>query len=438
MLSWEKLLCDYRVGHNGDAHGPSPAEKFRSPFESDWDRILYSSAFRRLARKTQVHPHAVHDHVHNRLTHSLEVASVGRTFARLLGKLLVEQGQLPPNRCVEDLVWIMQSACLGHDIGNPPFGHAGEHAIREWSTNNLETIISNTKANVSASSLLDWMSFEGNAQGFRICARPDNLNSTGYVRMTFASLGAMVKYPWCANDPRSGKKVKFCAYRTETKLLQEIWDHLGLLQDDKTIRHPMSFLTEAADDICYHILDVEDAVAMRLNTNEEAIDFFKEIPGVDDNDSCLEVLRGKAIKALINSYWKSFLEQYNTIVSGKFSGPLANFLDAKTSSAMSSIAENYKRIFSERYKIATELGAYKSLGRVVKAMSSASLSLAASGVFDEISFAEKKIIELTWGADFAKSNQSKSADWWLAYTRDYIAGMTDNYATQLSREIEGV
>lgn len=200
----------------------------------------------------------------------------------------------------------------------------------------------------------------------------------------------------------------------------------------------MSFLTEAADDICYHILDVEDAVAMRLNTNEEAIDFFKEIPGVDDNDSCLEVLRGKAIKALINSYWKSFLEQYNTIVSGKFSGPLANFLDAKTSSAMSSIAENYKRIFSERYKIATELGAYKSLGRVVKAMSSASLSLAASGVFDEISFAEKKIIELTWGADFAKSNQSKSADWWLAYTRDYIAGMTDNYATQLSREIEGV
>jgi len=250
-LSWDKLICDRRYSAQPSNKPPTETKSTgdrsastRSAFEADYDRIVYSSAFRRLGKKTQVHPMETNAHIHNRLTHSLEVSSVSRTFSRMLINFLHSRGELPC-RCgdnckticfqtASDLSHMMMAASLAHDIGNPPFGHAGEFAIRHWAADHQDDLLAclqeptEEDEHHSLSGLKqDLLLFEGNAQAFRICAR-QNVARSGYMRLTYSSIAAMVKYPWHSNEARAIDKKKYCFFSTEQKIAEEMFSTMGL------------------------------------------------------------------------------------------------------------------------------------------------------------------------------------------------------------------
>ena len=304
VLRWDRLLSAARIpppeGMPAEQAGAAGArsgggitgERHRTPFEADLDRVVYSAPFRRLARKTQVHPLAPNDQVHNRLTHSIEVASVGRSLGRRLGAFLVGRGDLAPEH-QDHLVWILQAACLAHDLGNPPFGHAGEYAVRAFAAKHPSDV-----PGADTPAAADWALFEGNAQGFRLCARPDNPGA-GHLRLTCATLGALVKYPWAVDDPRAAAQGKFNVFYSERDVFARVVDACGLdgqgaLPSGRVARHPLSFLSEAADDICYRILDLEDAVEMRIVPEDRVRTIFAAFTEADPG-APLSKLRGGVI-----------------------------------------------------------------------------------------------------------------------------------------------
>lgn len=433
---WKALLLDCRVSRDDPTKAEqSPVDELRSPFEADYDRIIYSTPFRRLARKTQVHPLALNDHVRTRLTHSLEVGCVGRSLGKRLAVFLKANEHMPEGRSEGDVVWIMQSACAAHDIGNPPFGHAGEYAIREWITTHHSEVFGEHPISVGVQK--DLLAFEGNAQGFRIAARPDN-PKTGYLRLTYATLGAMIKYPWHSEDTRANPKKKFCVFSAEWDLFEAMMKSMGLCErSGKCRRHPMSFLTEAADDICYRILDLEDAVEIGILKEDRVRELYAASLDVDAANDSLAVLRGKVIRALTEGVWGVFERDYTNIMSGERSSDLKADLKPELANVLDKINELYLEIFAERSKVAAELGAYKALGRILKALCTATARLAASAEYDKAGFLSQRCLQLAWGEVYAKTHQAKSYEWWLHQVMDYVAGMTDNYARQLSREIEG-
>lgn len=428
---WQLLLSAVRAGK----HHPTPDE-FRSPFESDYDRVVYSAPFRRLARKTQVHPLSENDHVRNRLTHSLEVVSVGRTFGHHLVKLLRGKDHLPSDADSIHIPWIMMAACAAHDIGNPPFGHAGEDGIRAWvAMHENELFLSELDVAVGT----DLKRFEGNAQGFRIAVRDDSAPGS-YLRLTYATLGTMVKYPWTSTDHRASAngKIKFNVYSTEQKLFDAMMTELGLFgSSGQHLRHPMSFLSEAADDICYRVADLEDAVELGIRSRDDVRDLYARIAGGSPGDRPLEALRGRSIRSLIDKCWRVFECDYENIVAGTRTGDLMSSLDGDAKSTLAEVTRIYEAIFAERTKVAMELGAYKALGRTLRALCLATHELAKCQDFQKTPFVARRAIELAWSADFATTHQAKPYDWWIHQIMDFVAGLTDSYARQLSREIEG-
>ncbi|STZ04380.1 dGTP triphosphohydrolase [Moraxella equi] len=199
---WQSLLCADRLWiENGEIcemrgeHSP-----IRSQFHTDYDRVVFSSSFRKLGRKTQVHPLAKSDHTHNRLTHSVEVASVGRSLGNSVGVSLAEKGLLPGNISLQDIGTLVQVACLAHDLGNPPFGHTGEDALREWFFKNSHYL-----QGLSDKERADLTTYEGNAHSLRIVANLEMYQNAGGMRLTCASLGTLLKYPWGSFDIKSPK-----------------------------------------------------------------------------------------------------------------------------------------------------------------------------------------------------------------------------------------
>lgn len=434
---WQKLLSNDRVSKSDTAASePAESDPLRSAFEADYDRVIYSTPFRRLARKTQVHPLALNDHVRTRLTHSLEVGCVGRSLGKRLAKLLSEKGHMPTDRSESDLVWIMLAACAAHDIGNPPFGHAGEYAIREW-VRMHDTDVFGDGDDVSCGVRADFSLFEGNAQGFRIAARTDNPN-TGYLRLTYATLGAMIKYPWHSEHAKDKNLEKFNVFSTERDLFENMMISMELRGSDGSfLRHPMSYLTEAADDICYRVLDLEDAIEIGVLQENEVRDVYEKALGVKNPTVSLAKLRGDVIRAMIEDVWKVFENDYESIVNGIRKNDLKRDLNGDLADALDKIKSIYQRIFAERSKVASELGAYKVLGRIIKALCFAVRNLSESCDFEKTGFLAKRCLELAWGEQYAKANQSQPYEWWLHQVLDYVAGLTDNYSRQLSREIEG-
>jgi dGTPase len=439
-FDWNRLLSDWRCPTTGKSAAASNTEEFRTPFEADYDRIVYSPPFRRLARKTQVHSMAPNDHVHNRLTHSIEVASVGRSLARRLSRFLVERNLLTPSRA-DDISHILQAACLAHDIGNPPFGHGGEYAVRQWVRNFPEKIFGNADS-IAAGVRRDWELFEGNAQGFRLAARADNAH-TGYMRLTYATLSTMIKYPWDSLDPRATQRQKFNVFSTEVDLFRDMSQQMGLVHSDQTIaRHPLSFLSEAADDICYRILDLEDAVEMGI-LDERLVRpvmnrFLEEDQAAKWPDRPLPILRGAAISALVDQSWQVFEQNYAQIMAGERTQDLKSQWTAKLRDALAEVDEHYNTIFAYRSKVANELGAYTALGRIIETVCYAARQLAATKNYSSVDFLAKRTLQLVWGEAYATKNQQQDYTWWLHQVMDYLASLTDNYARQLSREIAGV
>ena len=240
-MNWKKLFSRKRYG----VEQLEKNEEGRSHFQKDIDRIIFSSAFRRLNHKTQVHPLPKNDNIHTRLPHSLEVSSVGRSLGTKVGERLGDE-----LKCIgiepSDVGDIVQAACLAHDIGNPPFGHSGEEAIRYWFKENAEKPF---LQELNSKEIDDFTNFEGNAQGFRIITKLEYYLLAGGMRLTYATLGSFLKYPWTSDMlSRAGKKKYGCS-QSEIKILKDIATELGLIEKEETAwcRHPLSYLIDISE-----------------------------------------------------------------------------------------------------------------------------------------------------------------------------------------------
>ena len=265
MLDWKKLLSSERLKTGIDlaAGGaavaearPSAAASARTPFEADYGRVIFSAATRRLAGKTQVHPFSSVDYVHNRLTHSLEVSTVAYSLVRELDRFFVSEVGLDAGQ-TEAVAWIVRTAALAHDLGNPPYGHAGEFAIRQWAGGEGAASI------LPPDAAADFRLYDGNAQTFRLLSRSD-LRDSSYFRLTLAALGAGVKYPFRIGSPEAEGAGKCAAFSSEAVAFDCAMSALGLKRGGGYVRHPLSYLVEAADDICYLLADMEDAIALHV------------------------------------------------------------------------------------------------------------------------------------------------------------------------------
>src|SRR5688500_14709290 len=272
-MIWKTLLSAKRKGQKIGSN----AESSRSAFEQDYDRIIFSHPFRRLQDKTQVHPLPEHDFVHTRLTHSLEVSSVGRSLGKRAGEVILQRHpSLTGDFSLFDFGAIVAAAALAHDLGNPPFGHAGEDGISDFFLHHSGG--QSFKELVTKEEWYDLTRFEGNAQGFRI------LDKEQYgLKLTYASLGAFTKYPCPAFFPERDKKKKsqkkFGFFQSEKDAFKEVACDLELIQrnGDSWCRHPLAFLVEAADDICYSIIDLEDGCRLGLVSFEDTVELLSGI-----------------------------------------------------------------------------------------------------------------------------------------------------------------
>jgi dGTPase len=434
-MDWNKLLDAARYGRE------SESSDIRSPFQRDIDRIMFSDHFRRLARKTQVHPLNENDHIHSRLTHSLEVASVGKSLGELAGVFLEEREELPGNLEPRDVGEAVQAACLAHDIGNPPFGHSGEAAIKDWFDNHPESM-----DQIPYECRTDFTKFDGNAMAIRI------LLNTGFYQQgmspTHAVVGALLKYPWPSSF--NAGKDKFSYFQTEAEDVQAIAARLGLIdRDGRFARHPLAFLMEAADDICYRIIDMEDATELGILPETFMFDSFAEPLGLKDDPGEYDwpalhfrqrnsILRAKLIHRATNETARIFREHYEAIMNGAFDHTVS--LMGLSDGISQAIYRVYKgiedRLFLSRRKIILELGAQNVLGTLLD------LTMAeAKKICTGEPSTNRKKVEILLGESIVEMIMREPANCHYRIMMaivDYISGMTDHYATDLSRKFMGL
>ena len=456
QLDWSLLICDQRFStspkRETNSKETDDAAQDRSPFEADYDRVIYSKAFRRLGKKTQVHPMEMNAHIHNRLTHSLEVASLGRSFARRLAKFLHQRNELPcrcsgdcrqtSRQCpqtTDDLTHSLMAACLVHDIGNPPFGHAGEFSIREWSDRHVTEVFSDDWGDQGLKN--DVQIFEGNAQGFRLAARAD-VPSAGYIRATYTTLGAMVKYPWDSSDGRALEQKKYNFFSSEREIAATVFGEMGLWDGEQFCRHPMSFLSEAADDICYRVIDIEDAVEMKILSVAQATELYVKLLGETATEKhstmALSQLRAAVVTHLLEQFWSVFVANFDAIMRGQREADLKAGVSEVLKGALADVKVTNRMIFSTEKKIRVEIGAYKILGSILKALAKATRAYAAKQDLGEIPFIARRCLELAWPVDYLQEHAQQPYSWWLHEILDYISGLTDDHACMVANAIEGV
>ena len=438
-MDWHTLLNRERLGKAAQ----SADEIARTPFHKDHDRIIFSGAFRRLGRKTQVHPVSSNDHIHTRLTHSMEVSCVGRSLGMRVGEQL--RADLPEWCAPSDVGMVVQSACLAHDIGNPPFGHSGEDAIRHWF---MQAADRGWLEGMTDAEQADFLNFEGNAQGFRVLTQLEYHRFDGGMRLTYATLGTYLKYPWTARHAEAlgYKKCKLGCYQSEFNILEQIAQKLGLpnVGEQRWARHPLVYLMEAADDICYGLIDLEDGLEMDLLEYHEVEEVMLNLVGDDlpetyrqlgPHDSQrrkLAILRGKAIEHLTNAAADAFINQQKALLAGSLVGDLVEHMSGPAKTCVltaKSLAR--EKIFQDKRKTLHEIGAYTTLEILLNAFCGAA--------FEQyrglpLSFKNRRIMDLL-------GNNAPQPEWSLhqAYMRiiDFISGMTDSYATEMAKEMTG-
>jgi len=430
-MEWRKLLSSSRF------ENPSKSdEEQRSVFQRDYDRIVFCAAFRRLQDKTQVHPFPTSDYVRRRLTHSLEVSSVGRSLGYSIGtKLAMEDEPLASTfkYLAHDVAQIVSNACLAHDIGNPPFGHAGEQAIGSWFKAHRGQPILNS---LDKHEVSDFEEFEGNAQGFRLLTRIQNSINDGGMKLTFATLGAFSKYPSASTDRFEQSNYigsrKYGFFKEDMSHFSNIADDVGLKKksDGSWCRHPLVFLVEAADDICYRIVDVEDALKLNRVTFDEAeeclLGLIPDASGYsreDDHDANIGWLRAKAIGCLIESAIEAWNENETSIMNGSFSKGLleASKSDRGVGAAKKIVAE---RVFAWDRTIAAEISGVQMIIEVLdKCMK------AIDNPDDYINGMVLKIIpRYDKGDSFFKKVHAVT---------DFVSGMTDSYLRTIYLRLSG-
>jgi dGTPase len=436
-MRWTQLLSPARLGSR-----KYHTEQARSPFHKDYDRIIFSQSFRQLNRKTQVHPLTQTDGVHTRLTHSLEVSCVGRSLGMLAAEKIA--GDLPPWVTPSDVGAIIQAACLAHDIGNPPFGHAGEYAVRDWFGQAKQAHLMDV---LSAKEFSDLCQFEGNAQGFRILTRLEYHPDDGGMRLTYATLGAFFKYPRLAvsledqTGTPSHKRTKFGCYQSERELLHEVAEQLGLIKltDDSYCRHPLAYLLEAADDICYALIDLEDGLLLGMLQYTEVEPLFMKLIGEYGmpNEILRDVpmtqklaaLRGRAMKRLVEEVSQAFKNNQTELLDGTLKGSLLDHCPRDLCEGIEA-AKNLTRtrIFTNPQKARLELVASASLHVLLGALMPLALN------HDAGTFREQRLSTILshHGAKLGKTPYEN-----MMQILDVITSLSDHQAYALAQDIKG-
>ncbi|WP_245857040.1 dGTP triphosphohydrolase [Mucilaginibacter auburnensis] len=436
----------------------------RTEYERDWDRIIFSSPFRRLQNKTQVFPLPEEVFVHNRLTHSLEVASVGRSLGKIVGKHLSELPDIealtePRNFYRNHLKNVIAAACLAHDLGNPAFGHSGEEAIskyfRKRDTERVED--KEFKDKFDPCEWNDLVNFEGNANAIRILTQQQNGRVKGGFRLTYSTLGAIIKYP-CESLASEGSKgakhrKKYGYFKCDESVFMDIANELNMHPDDFTDqvvfkRHPFVYLVEAADDICYNIIDLEDShrlgilnyddvkshlLAIVAKSPNDEIEFVvKQVDELEsDKNEAIAYLRAKSINTLTLKCADVFIKNEEQILAGQYHNTLIEDIPELASELKAIVSLSYKKIYNYKEVVKLELAGFRIMSGLVEDFVTAALIPK-----EQRQKEHNKVLELL-PSQF-KFDESDSDYLKVIKMIDFISGMTDLFALKLYRTLRGI
>jgi dGTPase len=453
MMNWVNCISAKRTGYSY-----SSAPHIRSDYQRDYDRLIFSSAFRRLQNKTQVFPlPGSSTFVHNRLTHSLEVASVGRSLGSVVGEFIAEKvadSAEAQHFYQYDLKGVIGAGCLAHDVGNPAFGHSGEKAISNYFIQNANTVIGGDtmRSYFNNKEWGDLTDFEGNANALRVLTHHFKGKMEGGLSLTYTTLASILKYP-CESVAKSKEKhrKKYGFFQAEKFILNEIVSDTNMYQQDDSplayFRHPYVYLVEAADDICYRIIDMEDAHRLKIISKEEIYESFlnviTEADRSDNNISKIKdtlvklkdanesvaYLRAKAINTLVNESADVFKANTAAIINGNYSSTLMDDVEAKCPSLNDIQKLSISKIYDHHSVIKVELAGYKVMSCLLDIFVPAIINDSPSGI-------EKKSLVLL--PEQFKVDESASAYDKVMGVIDYVSGMTDDYAIEMYRNIMGI
>lgn len=435
IMDWDKLICDKRLGmeeyHDGRHHT-------RSDFQRDYDRLIFSSPFRRLQNKTQVFPLPGSIFVHNRLTHSLEVSSVGRSLAHEVAiRLKNKYNSEELNRKFDNLRDIVAAACLCHDLGNPPFGHSGEKSISTFFSEGAGLSL---KDKFSPRQWADLVNFEGNANSFRLLTHQFKGRRRGGMAMTYSTLAAIVKYPF--TSLHSGPKGKFGFFESEEPIYRKVAAELGIpeLEPGKFARHPLVYILEAADDICYQIMDIEDAHKLNILSTGHVHDLFmgffpesqherlrKVMAHLSDPNEQIAYLRSGVVGALVEECAETFVKNEDEILSGRFAGTLVGSLPTLLSNAYRKCSETaWKKIYTAPMVVDIELAGHRIISFLMQ-------TLVEAVMHPERNYSGLLFNIIPQQYDVASPTPYGR----IQAVLDHVSGMTDVYALDLFRKLNG-
>ncbi len=434
-MEWNRLISDKRLGLER-YHDPQPHT--RSDFQRDYDRLIFSSPFRRLQNKTQVFPLPGSIFVHNRLTHSLEVSSVGRSMANEVTNILIDRyGYDLQTAKLRDMADIVATACLAHDLGNPPFGHNGEKTISSFFTEGAGLEL---KPLLTPRQWSDFAHFEGNANSFRLLTHQFEGRRKGGYAMTYSALASVVKYPFASTH--AGAKGKFGYFETEEEIYLQVAEELGIpeIEHGRHARHPFVFLMEAADDICYQIMDIEDAHKLKILSTAEVkelmMNFFSEreqihmtdsMKRLDDPNEQVGYMRSKVIGALVGGCSKEFTDHEKEILAGDYQGSLTANIPGRLSDAYAICSETaWTKIYSAPQVIDIELAGNRIITYLME-------NLVGAVVSPEKAYSQLLIGKVPQQYDVRSENLNTR----LQGVIDHVSAMTDVYALDLFRTING-
>ena len=440
-MNWQQLISNKRLGQ--EVRHPERHDD-RSEFKRDYDSLIFSAPFRRMQNKTQVFPLPGSIFVHNRLTHSLEVASVGMSLGNDVARVLKQHHPELAGTLFEEIGTIVSTACLAHDMGNPPFGHSGEKAIqayfREGGGQALQERISNEFWN-------DLTHFEGNANTFRLLTHRFHGRREGGFVMTYSTLASIVKYPH--SSLCAGKKGKFGFFCFEEEYFRRIADELGMIRlsaDGEPLRyarHPLVYLVEAADDICYEIMDIEDAHKLRILSFDETmkllLGFFDEAhrqkimqritdEGITDNNEKVVYMRACAIGLLESECARTFVENEQAILDGEFVGSLIDHVSPLVRDAYKHCTNvSFERIYNSKPVLDVELSGYKIMETLMETLTEAAVS--------PEKFHSEQLRKRFSNQYDINSNDFETR---IMAVIDFISGMTDIFALDIYQKIQGI
>lgn len=437
-MQWNRLLSPIRWGEEDAEYQP---QSRRTEFERDFDRLIFSAPFRRLQNKAQIFPLPGKIFVHNRLTHSLEVSCVGRSLGQYVTEGLEQKyGSMGFDH--RQISSIVSAACLAHDLGNPPFGHSGERAIRAYFTQG-EGKQWEEQVRQEGKPWEDFAYYEGNANTLRLLTHRFVGRRLGGFALTLSTLSSVVKYPWgSSRAPRTGK---FGFFATEEDTYRQIAHKLGILarsdSPQEFVRHPLVFLVEAADDICYQIMDLEDAYKLKIlslqDTSELLLGFFepsekeqivRKMEMVRDKNERIAYLRSKAINILTESCASAFLEHEEEILLGKLSTPLVGLIPSTPRTAYQTSSQVAKKeVYTAREVSDVEMAGHRIFSELI------------SKVMHSLQHPDESYSK-TLLANISSQYEIHEPSLYgqILTTLDYISGMTDVYALDLYRRITGM